>query len=150
MSDLHILAILRSPTPTELQRIIELDAMFEGMSKRLKIPKSKLWWAAVGIDNNVNLRYSYTHCKCGCKLYLVVGNNQSCARCGEPADVSFSGRVYKTSEWIDAVKKRYFIDYDGYGELCDGDYCCKPEMVRPSDVGKVDLEKFPYIVWFNR
>jgi len=143
----EILNILRSPTPTELHRIVELDGMFSNMSKSLGIPKSRLWAAAIGLDkNNTNMHYSYTYCrKCKCELYVQAGNDQSCARCGEPSNVKFFGRVYTVEAFNDALN---LLDRDGYGRAYDEDFI-RRNVLMPSDLGKVSLRGVKYIVWFS-
>lgn len=58
------------------------------------------------------------------------------------------GDVIAIEDWKDAVRSRFFIDYDGYGCAVKNGKCTQQEYY-PSDIDRVPATA-THIVWFNR
>ena len=59
------------------------------------------------------------------------------------------GEVMTTKEFAQAVKDKYFIPYDGFGYFHDGEQETK-HSVWKHKITKRTLEKYPYVIWYNK
>lgn len=64
-----------------------------------------------------------------------------CGECG--------GTVFTTEEFAEYVKRGSFIPYDGFGYFHDGENETD-RSVWDDSVTAEEVEKYPYVCWYNR
>lgn len=77
-------------------------------------------------------------------------------------DFKFTGKIEDDDdvipliEWLECCEEGIFIDYDGFGDLSDGERFDRRFSINPSDrtvlklvMSKLDLSKY-HVVWYNK